>query len=186
MSESTDRFDTAVAAFDSRVKAVPTDAWSSQAPCEGWTARDVVGHVVRNYRSMAAQAGGVELAPEQAELGAGEDPVEAWTAASGQMKALISDPATSGAQVSGPAGPTTLEDAAGGIMSMDTHVHTWDLARAVGGDETLDPGIVAFTMALLEPIDEMIRMPGVFGPKVEAPAGADAQTQMLCFLGRRV
>lgn len=30
----------------------------------------------------------------------------------------------------------------------------------------------------------MIRMPGVFGPKVEPPPGADLQTRLLCFTGR--
>ena len=32
----------------------------------------------------------------------------------------------------------------------------------------------------------MMRVPGVFGPKVEAPAGADEQTRMLAFMGRSV
>ena len=186
MSESTDRFDLAATAFDQRVKAVPADAWSSQAPCEGWTARDVVGHVVRNYRSTAAQATGTELSPEAAELGADEDPVQAWTAAHAHLRSLIADPATKDAQVNGPAGPTSLEDIAGSLMAMDTHVHTWDLARAVGGDETLDPAMVAFIMATLEPIDAMIRMPGVFGPKITPAEGADDQTRMLNFVGRQV
>jgi hypothetical protein len=32
----------------------------------------------------------------------------------------------------------------------------------------------------------MLRQPGAFGPKVDPPAGADLQTEFLCFLGRRV
>ena len=32
--------------FADRVRAVPDDAWSRPSPCDGWTARDVVGHMV--------------------------------------------------------------------------------------------------------------------------------------------
>ena len=35
-------------------------------------------------------------------------------------------------------------------------------------------------------MDAMIRMPGVFGPKVESAADADPQTELLNFLGRTV
>ena len=37
----------------------------------------------------------------------------------------------------------------------------------------------------LRPMDAMIRQPGVFGAKLEPPAGADLQTEFLYFLGRR-
>ena len=56
----------------------------------------------------------------------------------------------------------------------------------MGGDESLDQGAVEGALSGLLPLDAMLRQPGVFGAKVEAPAGADAQTQLLCFLGRQV
>jgi uncharacterized protein (TIGR03086 family) len=68
---------------------------------------------------------------------------------------------------------------------MDTCIHTWDLARAVGGDERLDPDVVRLSWEMLEPMDAMLRRPGVFGPKLDAPADADEQTRLLYFLGRR-
>jgi uncharacterized protein (TIGR03086 family) len=181
MSEMTDRFESVAAGFDQRVQAVPPDKWNAQSPCEDWTARDVVGHVVRNYRSIAAEATGGEGQP----MADGEDPVKAWSDAYGRMSALTRDPEALAKNVRGPAGPTPLEQAMGTLVSMDTHVHTWDLARAVGGDERLDPDVVHLAMEMLEPIDAMIRQPGVFGPKLDPPAGADEQTQLLYFLGRR-
>jgi uncharacterized protein (TIGR03086 family) len=71
-------------------------------------------------------------------------------------------------------------------MCTDVLVHTWDLARAVGGDEQLDADAVAAAYSGLKPMDAMIRQPGVFGPKVDTPAGADVQTEFLNFLGRTV
>jgi uncharacterized protein (TIGR03086 family) len=181
MSEMTDRFEMVAAGFDQTVRAVPGDRWGAQSPCENWTARDVVGHVVRNYRTMAAQATGGEAD----EMGPEEDPVEAWSGAYARMQELAHDPVALAHPVPGPGGPNPLEQAMGTLVSMDTHIHKWDLARSVGGDDTLDPEIVAMTFQILEPMDAMIRRPGVFGPRLEPPAGADQQTALLYFLGRR-
>jgi uncharacterized protein (TIGR03086 family) len=74
----------------------------------------------------------------------------------------------------------------GRIISTDVLVHTWDLAKAVGGDESLPTDAVEGAYSGLKPLDELIRRPGVFGPKVEPPAGADVQTEFLAFLGRPV
>lgn len=181
MSEDTDRFDQVADGFDQRVRAVPAGKWDAQSPCDEWKARDVVAHVVGNYRSMAAQATGGESTP----MGADEDPVQAWTDAYDKMRGLKNDPETMAKSVNGPTGPVPFEQALGGLIAMDTTIHTWDLARAVGGDERLDQNAVRFSRGVLEPMDAMIRRPGVFGPKLEPPAGADEQTQLLYFLGRR-
>ena len=74
----------------------------------------------------------------------------------------------------------------GRFICNDMLVHTWDLARVVGGDESLNQDAVAAAFSGLKPLDAMIRMPGVFAAKVEPPAGADLQTEFLCFLGRAV
>ena len=72
----------------------------------------------------------------------------------------------------------------GTFVCMDVLVHTWDLARAVGADEQLDLGSVVHAYEVMKPLDGQIRQPGVFGPKLEPPSGADVQTEFLYFLGR--
>jgi uncharacterized protein (TIGR03086 family) len=181
MSEATDRYARVAAAFDQTVRAVPADKWDAPSPCEEWKARDVVAHVTRNHRSMAAAASGAEAEQPAAD----EDPVEAWSDAYQRMQILAGDPEMLSKPVNGPTGPMPLEEALGTLVSMDTNVHRWDLARAVGGDERLDPGVVRLTWDVLQPMDEMIRRPGVFGPKLDPPDGADEQTKLLYFLGRR-
>ena len=168
-----------VQGFDARVRAAPADSWSNPAPCEGWTARDVVMHVGNNLFGVAAGLTGGE--PRQ--ISADEDIVSAWDDARGQfLDALPS--ADLSTNLSGPFGPMPAEQLIGQLISTDVLVHTWDLARAVGGDERLDPAAVSGAYSGLKPMDEMIRRPGVFGPKIEPPADADEQTQFLCFLGR--
>jgi len=180
MSEAIDRYTMVAAAFDRVVREVPADGWSAQSPCEGWTARDVAAHVVRNHRSMAAAATGTEAI----EMGDSDDPSAAWLDAYDTMRRLTTEPDSMAALVNGPGGQVPLEQALGSLVSMDVHVHTWDLARAIGREERLDPEMIRFTRAMLEPMGDMIRRPGVFDAEVEPPDGADEQTRLLCFLGR--
>jgi Mycothiol maleylpyruvate isomerase N-terminal domain len=46
VSEISDRYRRVAGQFTRRVEAVPDGAWDNPAPCEGWVARDVVGHLV--------------------------------------------------------------------------------------------------------------------------------------------
>jgi uncharacterized protein (TIGR03086 family) len=88
--------------------------------------------------------------------------------------------------VGGMFGEQPFESLVARLLCSDTLIHTWDLARATGQDERLDPGAVARSEAFLAPIDEAIRRPGGFAPKIEPPADADEQTRFLNFCGRAV
>ena len=63
-------------------------------------------------------------------------------------------------------------------------MHTWDLSRATGQDETLDADKCAVMLAGMEPIEDAMRSSGQYGPRVEVPDDADVQTRMLAFIGR--
>jgi uncharacterized protein (TIGR03086 family) len=63
-------------------------------------------------------------------------------------------------------------------------MHTWDLARATGQDERLDPAECEALLTGMEPMDDVLRQSGQYGPKVEVPADADVQTRLLAFIGR--
>jgi len=179
--EVIDRTTQLVNQFDARVAAAPEDAWTKPAPCEGWTARDVVAHVTNNLFRLSAGLG----AGAPREVADDEDITAAWHDARDCFLGALGE-ADMSATLPGPFGPMPAEQLIGRIISTDVLVHTWDLARAVGGDEHLDTAAVEGAYSGLKPLDSMIRMPGVFGPKVEPPAGADTQTEFLCFLGRTV
>ena len=70
------------------------------------------------------------------------------------------------------------------IVVGDVVVHTWDLARATGQDESLDPEIVTEMLIGMQPMDEMLRQSGHYGPKVDVDDGADDQTKLIAFTGR--
>ena len=81
-------------------------------------------------------------------------------------------------------GDVPLDRAVSQFFTGDVFMHTWDLARATGQDDTLDPDRCAEMLAGMEPIEDMMRDSGQYGPRVEVPADADAQTRMLGFIGR--
>jgi uncharacterized protein (TIGR03086 family) len=179
MSEITDKYRTAVSGFSAVVDAVPADKWAAPSPCERWTAKHVVGHVIGG---MGRISGNAADGPDPAEL-AGDNPAASYTKArDAALTALTPDNLAK--IVAGPTGEMPLEQFVAIFLTPDVLVHTWDLARAAGQTVTLDEGLVKEAYDRVLPMDAMIRMPGVFGPKVDPPADADLQTELLCFLGR--
>lgn len=194
LSEQADRFRRAADGFQARIATVPADRWQSPSPCPGWNARDVVAHVINEARRILATVQGVEPEPLYgigvADMGTlpqmsdRADPAAAWDQISRGITTAIDDPACRRAQLPTPVGPQPFADIVEALPE-DVLIHTWDLARATGGDERLDPELVAHVYAHLKPMDEALRQPWAFGPKVPTPPGADLQTMFLCFVGRQ-
>ena len=68
-----------------------------------------------------------------------DDPVAAWTAHRDGVQALLDDPATADLVLANPhIGDVPLPEAVDRFYTADVFMHTWDLARATGQDETLD------------------------------------------------
>lgn len=169
----------AVYGFDHVIRSVPADKWDSASPCEEWTAKDVALHAAGVLRMIEAGARGAAIvAPEG-------DPQTAWAAARDAVLEALDHEGVLQKMVPSPFGEMPLDNLIG-ILLVDTLTHTWDLARAVGGDERLSPELVAVAHAGIAPLDEAIRGGGYFQPKIEAAPGDDAQTAYLKFLGRKV
>ena len=143
----------------------------------------MVTHVGNNILRLGN--GGLQ-GKEAREIGPDEDIAVAWAEARDAFTAGITTGDLS-TPLPGPFGPMPAEQLIGRLISTDILVHTWDLARATGGDETLDQDACERAYSGLKPMDAMIRQPGVFGPQGRRnPAGADIQTEFLSFLGRQV
>ena len=178
-----DRYRNVAAGFTRRVAGVPDNAWSNPAPCEGWVARDVVRHLVEWVPALLSAGASVTV---PAIPPVDDDPAAAWSALDQALQATLDDPAVSQAAFDHPqAGRHTVEGAIAMFILPDVLVHTWDLARATGLDETLDPDEVHTLVAGMEPHDEMLRQSGHYGPRIDVPADADEQTRLIAFLGRR-
>jgi uncharacterized protein (TIGR03086 family) len=183
MSETAERYRKVARHLTQIAAAVPEDAWERPAPCDGWVARDVIRHMVEWIPAFLQSGAGVDL-PEGPSVD--DDPVAAWRALDDGIQRLLDDPSTAARPFDHPrAGRHSVEDAIGIFFLGDVLIHTWDLARATGGDETLDADEVHRMFEGIEPYDEMLRASGQYGPRVEVPFDADEQTKLIAFMGRQ-
>jgi uncharacterized protein (TIGR03086 family) len=182
MSEISERYRRLSDQFAARVRAVPVDRWDATTPCAEWTVRDLVRHVVDTQ--------GMFLGLVDRKIGpmpdVAEDPAGAWDAARAAVQADLDDPGRAAVEYEGYFGRSTFEASVDQFLSTDLVVHGWDLARATGQDEAIAPDDARRVMDATRVFGEAMRGPQAFGPEVEAPPGADEQTRMLAFLGRRV
>jgi uncharacterized protein (TIGR03086 family) len=159
-----------------------TRDWSAPAPVPGWAARDVVAHLVEWLPSFVQ--GGCDV-PWPAVPSATEDPVGAWDAHQLAVQDILDDPDRAEADFTNPhIGAMPLAQAIDRFYTSDVFLHTWDLARATGQDETLDHELCAQMLAGMEPIEELIRGSGQYGPAVAVPEAAGPEARLLGFIGR--
>ena len=174
MSPVAERFRTVAAAFSGRAAAVPPDGWDVPVPsCPGWVARDIVRHLVAWMPGYVTDHGGGILPTGPP---TDDDPAGAWEALRAGMEAALDEER----------GGADLQDAVERFCIGDVLVHTWDLARAAGLDERLDPGEVHRQWLALDSVDlQSIRDEGQMGPAVDVPDDADEQTRLLAVTGRQ-
>jgi uncharacterized protein (TIGR03086 family) len=169
--------------FTAMVEHAADDAtWDNQSPVPEWTARDVVGHLVDWFPGFLASGAGITL-PAGPDVGT--DPVSAWRTMSDGVQAVLDDPASQGKVLANPhIGEVPLPEAIAKFFTGDVFMHTWDLARATGQDATLDPHRCAELLQGLEPLDDVLRAGGQYGPRIAVPDDADVQTKLVAFIGR--
>ena len=154
--------------------------WEAPAPVAGWRARDVVGHLTGWFPSFVSAGAGIEL-PRPA----GTDPVADWTAHAAAVQALLDDPESAEKVLRNPhLGEVPLPDAVDRFYTADLFMHTWDLARATGQDDRLDPEFCARLLGGMEQMEEVLRGSGQYGPAVPVPTDASPQDRLIGFIGR--
>lgn len=171
-----DRYEEAAAGFTHRLESVTDDQWSNPTPCTDWDVRQLVDHVITIQRQI----------PDSLDVSVDDsaDPRALWKSVRAAAVTALRQPGVMERTISGIRGEMPVEMALLPRLS-DLTVHTWDLARATGGDERLSPEIAAIVLERLRPNDDALRQSGSFGPKIDPPPGADTQVELLCFLGRR-
>jgi conserved hypothetical protein TIGR03086 len=181
MSEISDRYRRLSAGFTDRVAAVPDNRWASPSPCEGWSARDLVGHVVGTQAMFL----GLVDRPMPDGPSVEDDPATAWAHASSVVQADLDDPERATFAFTSFFGETTFEAAIDRFLNFDLVVHGWDLARATGGDERVDPADAERVIAGVAAFGDSIRSPQACGPEVAVAPDADLTTRMLALVGRQ-
>ncbi|OBH52528.1 maleylpyruvate isomerase family mycothiol-dependent enzyme [Mycobacterium sp. E2479] len=154
------RFGAAVAAANGK--------WDRPSPCDAWDARGVLEHVIGFHDVLLLRPLG--LKPDRPR----DDPGVRWQ--------LTYDSLT---EALGSGGATQLDQyRLMPNLTRDVLVHTWDLARAVGADDRLDPAWCEALSAGLPSDPQALAAPGMFGAPVPVGDETDAQARLLAWLGR--
>lgn len=178
LPEAPDARHAVVARAFGRLVAQTTD-WSAPSPVAGWTARDVVDHLVDWFPGFLA-AGGIDL---PAGPPVADDPQAAWQHQADAVQELVERRGEE--SFTHPyAGTHRLADAVDRFYTADVFMHSWDLARAGGLDPGLDEDFAARLLAGMQPIEAVLRDSGHYGPAVPVPDDAPAVDRLMGFIGR--
>ncbi len=173
---------TVTAEFSTRLAAV-TD-WDAPTPDTEWTVRDLVTHVIDEQRwvphllaGRTVQQANRDLEPLRPDNLIGEWELyslaaeEAWRSATPSAKVHLWEDIV------------TPDDFLREQVA-DIAIHTWDLARAIGANETLDVGLVEAVWSVFEPQAATLAASGLFAQPVLLGDDAPLQARLLAITGR--
>jgi uncharacterized protein (TIGR03086 family) len=141
--------------------------WDRRTPCDAWDARAVLEHVIGFHDVLLLRP--LDFKPDRPR----NDPQVRWQLTYRSLAIALES------------GEVTQLDAYRLLpnLSRDVLVHTWDLARAVGADDRLDPvWCESFCAGLPDP-DALVAS-GMFKAPVAASTESDPQARLLARLGR--
>jgi uncharacterized protein (TIGR03086 family) len=175
--------------FAALVARVGPRQWHHGTPCSQWDVRTLVHHLLYEQRWVPPLFEGLTIEQVgdrfEGDLMGGD--ASAWP---GLLAASIEQAHTAVAQ------PAALDrtihlsfgDASGQEyviqLTADLAIHGWDLARATGQDDTLDPHAVALLLPWTEANADLLAASGMFGSSIEVGPGAPDDIRLLGLLGR--
>jgi uncharacterized protein (TIGR03086 family) len=176
--------------FAALVAGVGAEQWHDATPCSEWDVRELVHHLLYEQLWVPPVLEGktIEQVGDRFEGDIMGDDVAQWpvlVAASAQAAH------TSVAQ------PGALEktvhlsfgDASGQEyvtqLTADLAIHAWDLARATGQDDALDPDVVALLLPWTEANADFLTGTGMFARPVACGPGTPDDVLLLALMGRK-
>jgi uncharacterized protein (TIGR03086 family) len=165
------------------IAAIPDDAWESATPCEGWSVRDLVGHVVAGNVKYQQIAAGGDFEPGAPEVSIGDDPAATYRETLQGMLTAWRVPGSLEREVGLPRGRGRAEVAAW-IHLAETLGHGWDLATATGQPAGFDDETVAACLAECRDRIPPERPPVVPFADAVSVEGGPLIDQLAAYLGR--
>jgi uncharacterized protein (TIGR03086 family) len=169
------------------VRQLDAGDWDQPSPCDGWTALDVLGHLVTSLEmGLSILAGEPPTRPEAdrpADLVDGE-PAVVYADVAARCRTAV-EGADLDAVRDTPMGQRTIGDGLA-FPAIDLYVHAWDIGTAAGKDVEIPDTVVDFAHSYIDPLpDEMVRgANGAFGPVAEVPGDATLTEQFVAWTGR--
>lgn len=158
-----------------------TSDWDAMSPCGGWTAADLVAHVIETERDYFSRHA-IDLGPAPA---VAANPASAWHTHHAAVQRVLADEAVAARAFDGFFGPTTVGAMFLQVYGFDLVVHRWDLASAASRDERFTETELDTVEAAIAGFGDNLYADGICAPAIDVPADADRQSRVLAALGRR-
>ncbi|NOX31536.1 MAG: maleylpyruvate isomerase family mycothiol-dependent enzyme [Actinobacteria bacterium] len=166
--------------FDVRLRQILPEWWGASTPCAEWDIYDLVNHVVTESLWVPVLLAGHH--PDSVGGLDGDiiegDPLDVWEDARSDAMTAV-EAASSNAEVFLSTGTTDRQ------RTVDMAVHSWDLGRALAGDEDLDPELVEGVAGFVWPIATRFAEGSLqFEPSLPAESTDSKWNSVLRILGR--
>jgi len=176
--------------FATLVAGVGAKQWHDKTPCSEWDVRALVHHLVYEQVWVPPLFEG-QTPSEVGDRFEGDlmgDDASRWpdvvSSSIQKAHAVVAQPGSleqtvhlSFGDTSGPEYVTQL--------TADFAIHSWDLARATGQDDTIDPDAVALLFPWVKANAELLAGSGIFGSPVDPGPDRPDEVRLLGLVGRR-
>jgi len=176
--------------FASLVAGVGAGQWHDKTPCSEWDVRALVHHLLYEQVWVPPLFDG-QSTSEVGDRFDGDlmgDDRSAWpgllTSSIQTAHAVVAQPGSLEETVHLSFGDTSGSEYVTQLTG-DFAIHAWDLARATGQDDTMDPDAVALLLPWAQANAELLAASGMFDPPVDPGDDAPAQARLLGLVGRR-
>jgi uncharacterized protein (TIGR03086 family) len=170
---------------------VGPEQWREPTPCTEWNVRTLIGHLIATRQAYCALLEGapaadlMSFAARQGEAG-GTDPVATLRSAVQSVRAAFAEPGALERTVHHPLGEMPGSQLLA-LLVMDSVIHSWDLATAIGVEAGLDEQLVEQVHGFLAPRAEGggLYARGSFAPPARPlPDGATPLERLIHLAGR--
>jgi uncharacterized protein (TIGR03086 family) len=160
---------------------------AAPSPCVGWSARDVLNHMIGGADLFAASARGEQQPfPDWSDMPdwVGNDPAASYRRAAAGVLAAFNAPGVLDGTVPMPWGDTPAPFALNLIMA-DHATHSWDLVRATGLAIDIQTAMAEAALSTTQAsVSPEFRAAGLYAAEQPAPEGASTLDRLAAFSGR--
>ncbi len=175
--------------FAALVAGVGVDEWHNDTPCSEWDVRTLVHHLLYEQRWVPLLFEGLTIKQvgDRFEHDLMGDDASTWpgllASSMEEAHAAVAKPGAVKRTVHLSFGDTSGEEY---VMQLtaDLAIHAWDLARATGQDDIIDPDAVALLLPWAEANAELLAVSGMFGSPIDVAPDAPDAVRLLGLVGR--
>ena len=176
--------------FATLVAGVGLEQWHDDTPCSEWDVRTLVHHLLYEQRWVPPLFDSltVDQVGDRFEGDLMGDDASTWpgllASSMQEAHAVVAQPDALKRTVHLSFGDSPGEEYLTQLTA-DLAIHAWDLARATGQDDTIDPEAVALMLPWAEANSELLAGSGMFGSPIDVGPDSPDEVRLLGLLGRQ-